>query len=198
MPTLFKTCARTLALVSLAGGVIATAACSQEPESTVETMPVFTTQEAPHLGALQFNSPMTLETIAAFFPSLKVTPAVGMMEGMEYPLIQVSTAAHALLFVIMANPEYPAEGMVEIKSAAIKLDNGAEIGQSLSEISATFVAADCIPGEEEHSGEIFCSLLASPTVSYVFAGTYNGPDGELPPKEVRQDFVLSSVRWIRN
>lgn len=194
MATLLK----TIALTSLVAGIAFTGACSQEPESATENMPVLTTGERPQLGHLLLESLMTFETISAFFPSLKVTSSQAMSEGMAYPVLQVSTPAQEPLFVIAATPEYPAEGWVKIVGAAIKLDNGAAVGESFSNLSATFIYEKCLPGVEEQSGKIYCPLQANPTISYLFGGTYNGPDGEVPPKEMLQNFTVRAIIWARS
>lgn len=194
MPTLSK----TIALISLVGSITLTAACSQETENDAANMPVLTTQERPQLGPLLLESPMTLETISAFFPYLKVTSSQAMSEGMAYPILQVSTPAQEPLFVIAASPDSPAQGWVKIESAAIKLDNGAAVGGRFSDLSTTFIYEECLPGVEEQSGKIYCPLKANPTISYVFGGTYNGPDGEVPAQEALQNFTVSSIMWVRS
>ena len=194
MPTLSK----TIALISLVGSITLTAACSQEPESAATNMPVLTTQERPQLGPLLLESPMTLETVSAFFPYLKVTSSQAMSEGMAYPVLQVSTPAQEPLFVIASSPEYPAEGWIRIESPAIKLDNGAAVGGRFSDLSTTFIYEECLPGVEEQSGQIYCPLKANPTISYLFGGTSNGPDGEVPPKEALQNFTVRAIIWARS
>lgn len=194
MPTLSK----TIALLSLVGSIALTAACSQEPENGAANMPVLTTQETPQLGPLLLESPMTLETVSAFFPALKVTSGQGMTEGLPYPILQVSTPAQEPLFVIATNPDTPVKGWVKIESAAIKLDTGASVGESFSDLSATFLYEECQPGEEEQSGKVYCPLKANSTISYVFSGTYNGPDGRVPPREALQNFTVSSIMWVRS
>lgn len=194
MPTLSK----TIALITLVGSITLTAACSQEPENAAVNMPVLTTQERPQLGPLLLESPMTLETISAFFPSLTVTSSQAMSEGMAYPVLQVSTPAQEPLFVIAASPEYPTEGWVRIESAAIKLDNGAAVGGRFSDLSATFIYEECLPGVEEQSGQIYCPLKANPSISYLFGGPYNGLDGEVPPKEALQNFTVRAIIWAHS
>lgn len=194
MPTLSK----TIALIALVGSITLTAACSQESENGAANMPVLTTQERPQLGPLLLESPMTFKTVSAFFPSLKVTSSQAMSEGMAFPVLQVSTPAQEPLFVIAASPEYPTDGWVKIESAAIKLDNGAAVGESFSDLSTTFLYEECLPGVEEQSGQIYCPLKANPTISYLFGGTYNGPDGEVPPREALQNFTVRAIIWARS
>ena len=192
------TLSKTIALIALVGSITFTAACSQEPENGAVNMPVLTTQERPQLGPLLLGSPMTLETISAFFPSLKVTSNQAMSEGMAYPVIQVSTPEKEPLFVISASTDNPAQGWVKIESAAIKLDNGAAVGESFFDLRTTFVYEECLPGVEEQSGQIYCPLQANPTISYLFGGTYNGPDGEVPPQEALRNFTVRAIIWARS
>lgn len=192
MNTFLRAATHASAFICLTSAFILTAACSQDSE-----MPVLVTEKPAHLGPLRLESPMTLETVSNLFPAFQVTSGQAMSEGMAYPVLRVWTSDHEPLFVIAINPDRPVEGQVKIESAAIRLDNGATVGQSFSALHATFTYEECLPGMEEQSGKVYCPLKDSPTISYVFNGSYNGPDGEVPPKEALHNFTVRSIVWDR-
>lgn len=197
MNTFLRAAAHASAFICLTSVFILTAACSQDDERVDDALPVLVTQKPPHLGPLRLESKMTLETVSNLFPTFQVTSGQAMSEGMAYPVLRVWTSAHEPLFVIAVNPDNSVEGQVEIESAAIRLGNGAAVGQSFSVLGTTFVYDECLPGMEEQSGKVYCPLKNSPTISYVFNGSYSGPDGEVPPKEALQNFTVSSIVWDR-
>ncbi|WP_163833372.1 DUF1131 family protein [Spartinivicinus ruber] len=58
----------------------------------------------------------------------------------------------------------------------------------------------CKPGMETYSGTIICLTRTADRsktthISHVFAGEYNGPDGELPPLDKVQNFKIVSTLW---
>jgi hypothetical protein len=55
--------------------------------------------------------------------------------------------------------------------------------------------AHCEPGVEELSGAVLCPAPIAANVVYLFSETWDGPDGELPPRSLVRNWTLSQISW---
>ena len=53
----------------------------------------------------------------------------------------------------------------------------------------------CEAGTEQHSGRVLCEAAETSRVTYVFSGRWNGPDGQLPPEPVLENWTMSEMIW---
>jgi hypothetical protein len=45
------------------------------------------------------------------------------------------------------------------------------------------------------SGTVSCPAPGSKHVHYLFEGTWDGPDGKLPPREILRGWTLRAIFW---
>jgi len=96
-----------------------------------------------------------------------------------------------------------ATGLYKSMAAANSASVLGKVGDSLGDLfyseSESLFKKYCKAGMEENSGNILCKARNksgedSATITHVFTGEYEGPDGELPPFSVAKKYKLSSTK----
>jgi hypothetical protein len=72
---------------------------------------------------------------------------------------------------------------------------GPPVGSRFEVAYANGDYAHCEPGVEELSGAVLCPAPSSANVVYLFSGTWDGPDGVLPPRSLVRNWTLSQISW---
>ena len=145
------------------------------------------------LGPITAQTRFSAAELSSLFPGAVVTEATGASEGETFPILRIADGDRVLLEVRSA-------GGVQIHSVEIMADAavsnlGMRHGESYAEVFGAGASPACVPGVEEQSGQAVCPAPSSDHVSLVFAGTWDGPDGELPPPEVLRDWTVERVIW---
>jgi Protein of unknown function (DUF1131) len=145
------------------------------------------------LGPVDAGTPFSTAELSSLFPAATVTEATGATEGDPYPVLLVAKDETPLLEVRSADGQRIHS--VEIMAAASVGNLGARHGDTYAKVFGELARPDCVPGTEEQSGQVICPAPSSSHVSLVFAGAWEGPDGELPLPEVLREWTVARVIW---
>ena len=84
---------------------------------------------------------------------------------------------------------------IEIVSRRVGNSLGPRVGDAYRVIRQSGRLGACWPGMEAQSGQVICEADQSRRITYLFSGRWNGPDGQLPPASVLNDWTISQVIW---
>ncbi len=146
------------------------------------------------VGPISSKTKFDESEIQKLFPKLKIKRSVSSSEGEEFPVLQ-GYENDKLLFTI-----YPSAGSKNIFSVVTSNDDvknalGPKIGSVFADVYKSPNLAKCDPGMEEMSGEVICSAPESSSVKYIFKGSWNGPDGEIPPANILRTWRITQIAW---
>jgi Protein of unknown function (DUF1131) len=145
------------------------------------------------LGPITARTPFSAAELRSLFAGAVVTEATDASEGELYPMLRIADGDRTLLEIRSADGK--AIYSVEIMPGA-RVDNlGVRHGETYAQVFGAGPHAACEPGVEEQSGQIICPAPATSHVSLVFDGSWDGPDGELPPPEELQGWTVQRIVW---
>ena len=146
------------------------------------------------VGPISTGTKFDQKEVQSLLPGLMVKQKMHMTEAEEYPTLVISDATSTLATI---NPTEDRSAIFSIQVTDSKVINslGPKIGTKYGEVYGASIHESCEPGMEEMSGSVACRDPKSKHVSYVFRGTYNGPDGEVPPIAVLKSFSISEIVW---
>lgn len=145
------------------------------------------------LGPITARTRFSAAELTSLFPRAVVTEATGATEGETFPMLRIADGDRVLFEV------WSADGTgihsVEIMADAAVSNLGVRHGETYAEVFGVGASPSCAPGVEEQSGQAVCPAPCSDHVSLVFAGMWDGPDGELPPPEVLREWTVERMVW---
>lgn len=149
------------------------------------------------IGQISIETPFDIKAIKKLLPKLIVEESEGATEGESYPIIKISDKKGLLLIV---NPGYDQSKIysIVVKSNRVENELGPAIGDTFIKVYGKDISKiTCSPGMEEMSGTVSCPdpNPKSQNIEYVFAGSWNGPDGAVPPVEVLNNWQISMIVW---
>lgn len=145
------------------------------------------------VGPLNKNTPFDQRAVQKIFPMLKVTRSVSSTEGEEFSILKVSDDK-GLLFTI--NPDGDSKGIFSVLFEKNRIPNrlGNIVGDRYKRIYQGH-AGECSLGEEEYAGTVICLAPGSKHVYYLFNGTWDGSDFEMPPAGILGAWTISAILW---
>lgn len=152
------------------------------------------------IGPVNEDTPFNITVIADLFPNLLVEPGQSMSEGEPYPVIRIIEGDQEL-FTIIPGPALMTILRIEILSPFIALNNGGAIGNQFSSLMLPDIVPDITPpicdrGLEELSAFTICSAPPYTHVHLVFEGEWSGPDSEVPPRAILDEWSLAQIFWV--
>ncbi len=119
------------------------------------------------VGPINGKTPFSQQSVQKLLPNLKVSRGISTTEGEDFPILKVSDK-NGLLFTI--NPDSDGKRIYSIVFEKDRVANslGHRTGQTYKEVYGGR-SAECIPGEEERSGTVFCLDPDSKHIGYQFA-----------------------------
>lgn len=171
-----------------------------EEDSCEPPVPLELVEESG-LNGIDSSTPFELSGLQSRLPGYQLREERFESEGGIDTEISVSLGEDVLAYI-----EGIAGKVARIRVASHRVVPRVEgrIGDSLS---AFVFGADharyedfCDPGIEEYSGMVICSTRDASRgrtrhIRHVFAGDWDGPDGELPPLEAARTFFISETLW---
>ncbi len=140
------------------------------------------------------GSPFDIELVREALPGFEVIEARDGSEGDEWTVFHVLEHGEVLLQVD-PDPMRTRLGGIRTSSQSVVTDTGHGVGSEFSWIFAEFQPTGCEPGIEEMSGYVVCPAPETESFYYVFQGSWNGPDGELPPLDELGSWKVKTVMW---
>lgn len=146
------------------------------------------------IGPINAQTPFNLHEINMVFQGFNVAQQTNYSEGEQYPVITVSKDLKKLLTINPdANHDKIFSVMVEDNLIGNRL--GHSIGMKFVDVYTYGQTSECAAGAEELSGKVLCYAPETGNILYLFGGTWNGPDGTVPPKDVLADWQLEAMIW---
>jgi uncharacterized protein DUF1131 len=139
------------------------------------------------------GSSFNLDLLRGAVPGHDVREAEATSEGMSWTVFIVEKDGQEVL-EIGPDPMGSRVGVIHTDSPSVATDTGYRVGSRFSDIYAG-TEAECEAGMEEMSGTVLCAVPDRVQFYYRFEGTFEGPDGEVPPRDVLESWVVSSVVW---
>lgn len=85
-------------------------------------------------------------------------------------------------------------GRIDVLDSGIETASGVKIGTPFSDLySKAF--GNCVSIVSDDSAAIECKAEGSQHISYVFTGTWSGPDGLMPPDDALKTWKVSKIVW---
>lgn len=146
------------------------------------------------IGPINGNTVFNLHNITMAFQGFNVAQRTNYTEGQEYPVITVSQDLKPLLTI---NPDAKQEKIFSVMVHDNLIGNtlGHPLGSRFNEVYAYGATEECRAGAEELSGKVLCYAPKTGNVLYLFGGTWNGPDGSVPPKDVLANWQMEGMIW---
>ena len=135
-----------------------------------------------------------MEAISEAVAPLEVVETEGGSEGMvwtEYAVV----ADGGTLLTIGPDGMGTRVGSVRTSNPAVDLEGGVSIGDRFGDVFSGTASPNCVAGMEEMSGLVNCNPPGAVQFFLVFEGSWNGPDGEVPPADVLQDWRVREAFW---
>ncbi|UJS26037.1 DUF1131 family protein [Thiothrix winogradskyi] len=170
-------------------------ACDDQANTVVQpTVKPIEMLSVDGIGPINGNTPFNLHDITMAFQGLNVAQRTNYAEGREYPVITVSQDLKPLLTI---NPDAKQEKIFSVMVSDNLIGNGLghALGSRFNEVYAYGATEECRAGAEELSGKVLCYAPKTGNVLYLFGGTWNGPDGSVPPKDVLANWQMEAMIW---
>lgn len=178
-------------------------ACSEEittvpaAKNTTETTNSTNQPSVSELGVgpITAATPFNIHQVTLAFPNYSVVEELNFQEGEKYPIISVSKGAKTLITI---NPSLDLKSIYSIVVEDNLIHNSLNhrLGTLFNNIYKDEKAGyKCQAGTEEMSGKVLCLAPKSSNLLYQFAGIWNGPDVQLPPKEILAGWALETIIW---
>lgn len=175
--------------------LLSVTACDDQANTVVQpTVKPIEMLSIDGIGPINGNTPFNLHDITMAFQGLNVAQRTNYAEGQEYPVITVSQDLKPLLTI---NPDAKQEKIFSVMVYDNLIGNGLghALGSQFNEVYAYGATEECRAGAEELSGKVLCYAPKTGNVLYLFGGTWNGPDGSVPPKDVLANWQMESMIW---
>lgn len=178
----------TSALFTVTGCNEKIGATTQAAVKPIETLSV------DGVGPINADTPFNLHEIGMAFQGLNVTQQTNYSEGQPYHVITVKKDVKELLTI---NPDVKEDKIFSVMVHDNLVANGLghAIGMKFSEIYSSGSTEECAAGAEELSGKVLCYAPKTGNILYLFGGSWNGPDGAVPPKDVLAGWQLDAIIW---
>lgn len=150
------------------------------------------TISASGVGPLTAETPFSQEAIGEALPGYDVEADSRSAEGVTVRAMRVAREGRTVMTVFGSGDTVE---RIHVIDPAIATRHET-IGSTLSDNLDGRGMPGCAPGMEEASGKVLCPALDAPNVRLIYAGDWAGPDGELPPPAVLEDWTLESILWV--
>lgn len=175
--------------------LLSVTACDDQANTVVQpTVKPIEMLSVDGIGPINGNTPFNLHDITMAFQGLNVAQRTNYAEGREYPVITVSQDLKPLLTI---NPDAKQEKIFSVMVSDNLIGNGLghALGSRFNEVYAYGATEECRAGAEELSGKVLCYAPKTGNVLYLFGGTWTGPDGSVPPKDVLANWQMEAMIW---
>ena len=175
--------------------LLSVTACDDQANTVVQpTVKPIEILSVDGIGPINGNTPFNLHDITMAFQGLNVAQRTNYAEGHEYPIITVNQGLKPLLSI---NPDAKHEKVFSVMVHDNLIGNGLghALGSRFNEVYAYGATEECRAGAEELSGKVLCYAPKTGNVLYLFGGTWNGPDGSVPPKDVLANWQMEAMIW---
>lgn len=184
----------TVAVIALSALL---SACSNDDDKKA-VVPTDTVSDivlsADGVGPLNATTSFNMHQMTVAFSDYSVEEMVNFQQSAPYPVVRISDNGNVLLTV---NPDSSRQNIysIVIEDNKVKNSLGHHLGSVYGDVYTYGQTEKCQSGTEELSGKVLCYAPKTPNILYVFNGKWDGEDGQMPPKELLQDWILESIVW---
>lgn len=152
------------------------------------------TLSAAGVGPINAKTKFSQKKVQKLLQKFTVKKSTDATEGEEFPTLQVFSKAN-LLLTINADSTHLEIFSIVIENNEVKNSFGKRIGFNFNESFKKPEEAKCHPGSEEISGKVKCEEPEFLNIHYLFTGSYDGPDGEIPPIHSLKNWKIEKIIW---
>lgn len=145
------------------------------------------------LGPIGRGTPFDAAALGDLFPGASIVQATRFTEGEPYPVQRIIIAGDTVLDVLSL--DQVAVHSVEVFESPATGALGELLGERYDRIFDGVDETDCRAGMEEESGLALCSAPFSASITLVLSGSFDGPDGLLPPADALASWIVQRVVW---
>ena len=97
---------------------------------------------------------------------------------------------------LVINGEAGRVSRVEVMDSDIPAEDGTKVGTPFRDIySKAF--DNCQKGQGDDAGGVECKAKGSQHISYLFTGSWSGPQALMPPDDILRNWKVSKIIWRR-
>lgn len=96
--------------------------------------------------------------------------------------------------VLVINGDKGNVGRIDVLDSTIETDKGVKVGTPFSELYQK-AYGNCTSVAAEEGVAVECKADGSQHISYVFSGTWNGPEGLMPSDDTLKNWKISKIIW---
>jgi hypothetical protein len=152
------------------------------------------------IGGLDADTPFDQAVVSRLFPLLDVNRAVRYTEDLSFPVLVVADEKGPLFTIYpvsSASVDEPIAilGILEVADR-LRSDFAVDKDALFSQVYDPEVEPACTAGREERSGTVTCLAPGAENVHFVFTGSWNGPDGTVPEREILDRWRFVELVWL--
>ncbi|MCJ7580370.1 MAG: DUF1131 family protein [Candidatus Aminicenantes bacterium] len=148
------------------------------------------------VGPLHKDTMLTAENLQKLLPGYLIKEGNYGVEDEVRPLFEVFYGEEHILKIYPDVQNTTHLNSIGVVSPRILSPLKLKIGDPYSDFDKVVQNKSCVPGAEQLSGQVICTTRDAPDFKYLFSGTWNGPDYEIPPPEVLSSFKIIEIVWI--
>lgn len=181
--------------VPVASLLLLLSACVSAPETSRSAAPETPAPvvSSAGVGGVTRATAFDREAIAAALPGFEVRETTSSTQGAPPRAFEATRNGRLALTVFENGPG--TVGRVVVTDPGIPTINNVRVGTTLSNAYGNTGMPDCVPGIEDAAGRVLCPAPGLAGVRLVFSGTWDGPDGQLPPGDVLTNWTVESIVW---
>ena len=179
---------------SLIVGLTGCKAKTTAPAPTAEIVKPLEVLSVDGIGPINATTPFNLHLLTEAFPEFNVTQQTNFDSGNQYPIISISKDLKPLLII---NPDVSGRKIfsVMVQDNQIGNQQGHMLGTRFADIYPYDKATQCTAGVEDMKGKVLCASPKAVNILYLFSGAWQGPEKDVPPKDVLANWALESIIW---
>ncbi|MEY1423446.1 RpoE-regulated lipoprotein [Morganella morganii] len=192
-------CYQAMKLAAVAGAVLMLNGCSSFSWSSLSPVSWFSssalTVTAQGVGGVNNQTALTETAISQGLDD-KYTLRGG-MQTEQGQIVKIFEGRKDDKTVIrLSGPENGTVQRIVANDADIRTEWDTKTGTLFSDIYPQAVAGACtLTTEFDDSAQVICSSPQTPRVSYVFRGTWNGPETLMPSDDILKNWTVSYIVW---
>lgn len=149
---------------------------------------------ADGVGPINAQTPFNIHQVTLAFPDFSVEEFTDKKEVDGGRIIRISENGKPILIL---HPDQDQKLIYSIIIQSTHVGNilGHNIGAIFSDIYSYEQTEACTTGTDELTGKVLCFAPKTPNILYVFSGTSDTPDTQVPPPNILANWKLNSIIW---
>jgi hypothetical protein len=156
------------------------------------------------VGQIDHNTLFVKDRIEKLFPDFLIEVSQDGVEDTTFPIFLVKHNSEVFLTIYPDIETNTKIDRILSESPKSHTQSGMVVGTSYAKLFPAKAEVkekgkskvNCLPGMEQDSGKVFCQDLDEPNLWYVLSGPgWEGPDGQVPPKQIIKNWKVVALIW---